>query len=170
MKVHSSWSDDSVERLKALYLAGRSGTEISRELGVTRNAVLGKLYRLGFLTKEISAKRAPRLLPQKRTSFRRVARPSAPKTIDSLVLKPLQLASASTSGLSCGILDVSGCRWAVSFDAAVIGRHIFCNAETEEGHSYCSHHEAVNIYTTSQHIIKRTVRWALSGEKRRAAL
>jgi RNA polymerase primary sigma factor len=49
---HASWSDERVQRLKALWAEGESAGEIARELGgVSRNAVLGKLSRLGLLNK-----------------------------------------------------------------------------------------------------------------------
>ena len=44
-----SWTDERVERLKELLLEGLSASQIAAELGeVTRNAVIGKLHRLGL--------------------------------------------------------------------------------------------------------------------------
>ena len=45
-----SWTDDRVELLKRLWLDGRSASQISNELGggVTRNAVIGKVHRMGL--------------------------------------------------------------------------------------------------------------------------
>jgi hypothetical protein len=53
MGVHSSqgvaWTDERVERLKELQADGLSCSLIADELGgITRNAVIGKLYRLGL--------------------------------------------------------------------------------------------------------------------------
>lgn len=43
-----SWTDARVTRLKAMWAEGRSASEIARLLGdVSRNAVIGKLHRLG---------------------------------------------------------------------------------------------------------------------------
>src|SRR6201987_1927624 len=43
-----TWSDDRVEQLKKLWEAGLSASQIAAELGnVTRNAVIGKVHRLG---------------------------------------------------------------------------------------------------------------------------
>lgn len=45
----TSWSESRVERLKKLWAAGMSASEIAQELGGTsRNAVIGKLSRLGL--------------------------------------------------------------------------------------------------------------------------
>ena len=44
-----SWTDERVERLKTLWSEGLSASQIATELGaVTRNAVIGKVHRLGL--------------------------------------------------------------------------------------------------------------------------
>jgi len=44
-----SWTDDRVETLKAMWAEGKSASQIAKELGgVTRNAVIGKVHRLGL--------------------------------------------------------------------------------------------------------------------------
>ena len=44
-----SWSDERVETLKKLWAEGQSASQIAKELGgVTRNAVIGKVHRLGL--------------------------------------------------------------------------------------------------------------------------
>ena len=44
-----SWTDDRVETLKRLWIEGQSASQIAKELGgVTRNAVIGKVHRLGL--------------------------------------------------------------------------------------------------------------------------
>ena len=46
----TSWSESRVDRLRALWAAGMSASEIAQELGGTsRNAVIGKLSRLGLV-------------------------------------------------------------------------------------------------------------------------
>src|SRR5437868_8340397 len=43
------WTDERVEQLKALWTEGLSASQIARVLGgVTRNAVIGKVHRLGL--------------------------------------------------------------------------------------------------------------------------
>ncbi|MCZ4354344.1 GcrA cell cycle regulator [Roseovarius aestuarii] len=44
-----SWSDERVETLKKMWGEGQSASQIAKELGgVTRNAVIGKVHRLGL--------------------------------------------------------------------------------------------------------------------------
>ncbi len=45
-----SWNDERVDLLSRLWLEGRSASQIAAELGsgITRNAVIGKVHRLGL--------------------------------------------------------------------------------------------------------------------------
>ncbi len=44
-----SWTDERVETLKRMWSEGQSASQIAKELGgVTRNAVIGKVHRLGL--------------------------------------------------------------------------------------------------------------------------
>ncbi|MCC6863423.1 MAG: GcrA cell cycle regulator [Rhodobacteraceae bacterium] len=44
-----SWTDERIEKLKHMWAEGQSASQIAKELGnVTRNAVIGKVHRLGL--------------------------------------------------------------------------------------------------------------------------
>ena len=69
-----SWTDERVETLKKMWGEGQSASQIAKELGgVTRNAVIGKVHRLGLSNRAGggSTKAAPK---EKAPS-----KPSAPK-------------------------------------------------------------------------------------------
>ena len=56
-----SWTDERVEKLKELWAEGMSASKIAKELGgVTRNAVIGKVHRLGLSNRTAPAARPPR--------------------------------------------------------------------------------------------------------------
>ena len=60
-----AWTDDRVEILTKLWGEGLSASQIARELGdVTRNAVIGKVHRLGL------AGRASPTMPKSRVRHR----------------------------------------------------------------------------------------------------
>ena len=70
-----SWTDERVERLKTLWSEGLSASQIAAELGaVTRNAVIGKVHRLG-----LSGRSKPQVQPSRPT----VAAPPRVKTAAS---------------------------------------------------------------------------------------
>ncbi|WP_342076329.1 GcrA family cell cycle regulator [Yoonia sp. SS1-5] len=63
-----SWTDERVETLKKMWGEGQSASQIAKELGgVTRNAVIGKVHRLGLSNRAGSggatAKAAPKEKP-----------------------------------------------------------------------------------------------------------
>ena len=72
-----SWTDDRVEILKKMWGEGQSASQIAKELGgVTRNAVIGKVHRLGLSNRATggtkaaakdkpAAKAAPKPAPKK---------------------------------------------------------------------------------------------------------
>jgi len=48
-EITMSWTDERVETLKKMWAEGQSASQIAKELGgVTRNAVIGKVHRLGL--------------------------------------------------------------------------------------------------------------------------
>ncbi len=50
-----AWSDERVAVLKKMWLDGNSASEIAKELGnITRNAVIGKVHRLGLSNRDTS--------------------------------------------------------------------------------------------------------------------
>lgn len=59
-----SWTDERVELLKKMWNEGHSASQIAKELGgVTRNAVIGKVHRLG-LSNRTGPDADPKLEPQ----------------------------------------------------------------------------------------------------------
>ncbi len=56
-----SWTDERVEVLKKMWGEGQSASVIAKELGgVTRNAVIGKVHRLGLSNRASTTKAAPK--------------------------------------------------------------------------------------------------------------
>jgi GcrA cell cycle regulator len=55
-----SWTDERVELLKKMWSEGQSASQIAKELGgVTRNAVIGKVHRLGLSNRAGAPAAAP---------------------------------------------------------------------------------------------------------------
>jgi GcrA cell cycle regulator len=44
----STWNTDRIDQLKRCFNAGLTCSQIAREIGVTRNAVIGKMNRMGL--------------------------------------------------------------------------------------------------------------------------
>lgn len=61
------WNDRTINRLKQCLADGMSASEIGNELGVTRNAVIGKVTRLGLAFSRKPYMRGASLPQQRRT-------------------------------------------------------------------------------------------------------
>ncbi len=81
-----SWTDERVEILKTMWGEGKSASQIAKELGgVTRNAVIGKVHRLGLSNRNggggsnAAAKTAPAATPKEKPAAPAAAAPPPPK-------------------------------------------------------------------------------------------
>ena len=75
-----SWTDDRVEILKKMWGEGQSASQIAKELGgVTRNAVIGKVHRLGLSNRTATAApaAAPAAAPKPEAKAKPAAKPAA---------------------------------------------------------------------------------------------
>jgi GcrA cell cycle regulator len=88
------WTDERVATLKKLWLDGLSASQIAKQLGgVTRNAVIGKVHRLG-----LSGRAAPS--QPTRPAFK-APRPARPAPAPSVAAQPRRV--AEPAGGSAGL-------------------------------------------------------------------
>jgi GcrA cell cycle regulator len=76
-----SWTDERVETLKKMWAEGQSASQIAKELGgVTRNAVIGKVHRLGLSNRVGSGTDPEEVeIPAAPTAAAAAPRPEAPR-------------------------------------------------------------------------------------------
>ncbi|MEQ3625033.1 MAG: GcrA family cell cycle regulator [Celeribacter sp.] len=85
-----SWTDERVETLKKMWSDGQSASQIAKELGgVTRNAVIGKVHRLGLSNRTGgTAAAAPSARPEPAATPEPAAAPAAEAPRPSAAPKP----------------------------------------------------------------------------------
>ena len=70
-----SWTDERVEGLKKMWAEGKSASQIAKDLGgVTRNAVIGKVHRLGLSNRAGASASAPEKKPARASSSKPATR------------------------------------------------------------------------------------------------
>ena len=121
-----TWTDERVELLKKLWSDGLSASQIAAELGdgVTRNAVIGKVHRLGLSGRgKAKAASAPR--PRKATRAPSAPSPISPATRGNIVLAPIPRAAVGRA-IGCGSRRRGGRRAAVRArdDHGIAGIHV----------------------------------------------
>lgn len=126
-----AWTDERVELLKKLWTEGLSASQIARELGdVTRNAVIGKVHRLG-LSGRGSKSRVDR--PRPRPLPRPQPKPIMPalERVEPATLSNGEFATVMT-------LKTSMCRWPIG-DPGSADFH-FCGQKCVGSSPYCETH------------------------------
>jgi GcrA cell cycle regulator len=150
----ATWTDERVELLKKLWSDGLSASQIAAEIGgVTRNAVIGKVHRLGLSGR--SKPKPPGPQRAKTTRAPSVPTPITPAPRPAPVLPPvLQPADAESQGTALDEVAVptservtimelreSMCRWPMGDPTKAEFR--FCGARAVTGLPYCSHHARI---------------------------
>ena len=134
-----TWTTERLELLKSRFDAGLTCREIAGDLGVSRNAVIGKLSRLN-LTRDGDARR---------TAREDAARGRRPKTGPRLQYQMLKALYGERhadddepihNGRCCSLLELSEdrCRWPISTPGAA--DFCFCGNTPVEGLPYCAGH------------------------------
>jgi len=59
MVVEFAWTEERASRLLSLYKNGMSFTEIANDLGCSRNAVIGRAHRSGFVPRAVKKPKPP---------------------------------------------------------------------------------------------------------------
>lgn len=138
-----SWTDDRVEVLKKLWLEGLSASQIAKQLGgVTRNAVIGKVHRLGLSGRAapsqparavLRAPRPPR--PPSQPAIRREAHvPAHPRPEPVRLYQPEEPGTATVLTLGAHM-----CKWPIGDPSS--DDFTFCGRRAEG--AYCAEHSRV---------------------------
>lgn len=117
----SAWPDDRVDELRRMWAEGLSSLEIATALGVSKNTVIGKAYRIGL-----------------------AARPS-PVPLSAAV-EAKRRATRAKKRVSDTFTKVGACQWPFGHPGEK-GFH-FCGDPVAHGRPYCSTH-AAKAYVSS---------------------
>lgn len=153
------WTEFRVEELKRMWTEGMSASQIARQLGAgaTRNAVIGKLHRLGLSGRTPPA-RAANARPRRPSQPSHPSRPGLMPTAGATALKPQFDAKPSPRpepapepirlvdtprGERVSILMLSDktCRWPIGDPGSE--DFCFCGAAPRPGGPYCAHHARI---------------------------
>ena len=161
-----SWTDERVELLKKLWADGLSASQIANELGsVTRNAVIGKVHRLGLSgrAKSLSSS-APRPRKPRAHSLLRVRPQMRGNTALALSYEfdhePEQelIENIIPIGQRCSLLELTEdkCRWPIGDPGQP--DFFFCGGKTTTGIPYCGYHARVAYQPPAARRDRRPVR------------
>jgi GcrA cell cycle regulator len=152
-----TWTDERVETLKKLWADGLSASQIAGELGgITRNAVIGKVHRLGLSGRaKAPSSSAPRQRkPRVQSHFMRPPRSGgtrgntalAPRSAPLFDMEPDYEPEPELTdniipiGQRCSILQLTEatCHWPIGDPASP--EFFFCGGKSVASLPYCAHH------------------------------
>jgi GcrA cell cycle regulator len=150
----NSWTEELTAQLRELVAAGRSSGQIGRELGFTRNAVVGKIHRLGlqlcFWGPQNRVKAAPkrRNKPPQLVVFRTYtafkALPTGPVRVKKGIFRK-QLQKDAPCQCNIHGLTKNKCHWPLWDDRnQSTSRRYYCGQRSIFGSSYCAKHDALS--------------------------
>jgi GcrA cell cycle regulator len=135
-----TWTTERIELLKNHFHAGLSCRQIAADIGVSRNAVIGKLSRLGLTRGKTLAEPRAKRPPKERGADRSVPR------LQYQMLRALYEDDANpadapvVSERRCSLFELSKerCRWPISTPGAE--DFCFCGNQPLDGQPYCLGH------------------------------
>jgi GcrA cell cycle regulator len=146
------WTDERVECLRKLWLDGISASQIAKQLGgVTRNAVIGKVHRLGLSGRAtpsqparpvFKAQRPARPVSAAPAMPRRVAPAPPPAPVVASPSEPVLPAIIEERG-SATVLTLGAhmCKWPIGDPAS--DEFTFCGKRAGDEGPYCVEHARV---------------------------
>jgi GcrA cell cycle regulator len=165
--VENPWPPERVELLVSNRIAGKSTRYLAALLGTTRNSVLGKLHRLGLVSKEkrAVANQSPHVPParkpidpappiynpksRKSRAIGAAARNAQDKyTAMAESGDNLKQFSSAEGGVAIADLKDRHCRWPCA-NGGKVTTH-FCGADKAENSSYCEEHALKSIDVESR--------------------
>lgn len=144
-----SWTDERVALLTKLWADGLSASQIAGELGgVTRNAVIGKVHRLGLSGRAKSPSSSNRAKRTPRASGYTRAKPSAKSggngagkstAVATQRVDPVpDLIAPEPKKLDLIALGENTCKWPIGDPAT--DDFYFCGHKTKDDTPYCEYH------------------------------
>ena len=132
-----AWTEERVEVLKTLWNEGLSASQIAGRLGgVTRNAVIGKVHRLGLSGRAAPAK--PKAVQPKPDPI------PAPPPRAAVRMDPATWGETRATVTTIGANE---CKWPIG-DPASADFH-FCGQGAAGGKPYCAYHSSLAFQPNS---------------------
>jgi GcrA cell cycle regulator len=144
--IASGWTEERVSTMKKLWLDGVSASEIAKQMGdVTRNAVIGKVHRLGLndrATPSKPSRPAPTVSHRVRATSGNISNraPEAkPRVPAKHILESKEIVLLTKRGLETSLtLSKYSCKWPIGDPTE--DTFSFCGRKAEVNRPYCQGH------------------------------
>lgn len=125
------WTEADSAALREMYMAGAIFSDIAVKLGRSAAACHGRAVQMG--------------LPSRGNNNYRLSSKGRKRTTLGFTPRLVVGMEPPSTDRAASIVDVTGCRWAITEHDCHKSAHMFCNHDTELGKSYCPYHEVMKL-------------------------
>ena len=153
-----AWTDKMVEELKSLWQTGLTTNEIAKQLGVSKNSIVGKVHRLSLLSRPSPIRKKDekkRVRKVKKETTKAPLQEVLPltenepevETAKNITSAPVEtiadkiVENINEYNVKLTDLDNHTCRWPIG-DPKDENFH-FCGKKVKTGQTYCEEHAAI---------------------------
>ena len=144
------WNEEQTAELRRLFVDGNDPSAIAARVGRSRNAVIGRLHRLGLKrvserSKAVCAEKSPRQEAGSAGGLVMAVRAAAERRNDppNRDAGPIPPALPLTAAVSITKLEHRQCRWIGELpELMTLDTPVYCGARTAEGSSWCPEHRS----------------------------
>jgi len=142
-RAEATWTSDRVAQLRSCASAGLTCSQIAGEIGVSRNAVIGKMNRLGLSRPRTMAAPERQHATGRPRSDNVTRLFSQHQILMRLPPEPLRPPETIRNGNGCSLLELTPgkCRWPINEPGAA--DFCFCAHPKVEGLPYCVGHARI---------------------------
>lgn len=145
-----AWTEEMVEGLKSMWKQGLTTNEIAKNLGVSKNSIVGKVHRLNLTARPSPIKKKDETAEvSKATAAPAPAAPAA-KPTKKITINPVEIKTPIAAGETkntqegcISLMELSNhtCRWPLGDPRE--DTFCFCGKKVRTGQTYCEEHAAI---------------------------
>ncbi len=152
-----AWSDEMIEQLVSLWQSGLTTNEIAKELGMSKNSIVGKVHRLNLVARPSPIKKKD---DEKKEDKKNVKISEKKKLVDTLpekkeqpkvqaehsepvlkVITPKTEQKDTEKCIKLSELNNHTCRWPIGDPKDE--NFCFCGKKVRAGQTYCDEHSEI---------------------------
>jgi len=137
-----AWTNEMIDSLKEMWKKGLTTNEIAKELGVSKNSIIGKVHRLNLTARPSPIKKKEKSTPK---SMMNVLTQKSEAVSDEgsigMRTSSLQTKSYKHTCIKLSELDSHTCRWPIGDPKDE--NFCFCGKKVRAGETYCDEHAEI---------------------------
>lgn len=145
-----AWTTEMIDSLKQMWKRGLTTNEIAKELGVSKNSIVGKVHRLNLTARPSPIKKKEEeiasenvdVIEKETKSSKQIAKESVkPAKPQKVVTTAPEVKVHKNTCIKLSELDSHTCRWPIGDPKD--DNFCFCGRKVRAGQTYCDEHSAI---------------------------